>query len=217
MELVAVALARVGAFLEVQGIDPRGRISTMEALKALGERYSFTKVPQTFGELNFDKGVELFAGKLSDINIDKITVYTNGIAVDTRSSTDDAQKVLQDLLDAIKEAFGAVIQPYRRFFLGHIIFRSNMNLSVLNPVLKHIADIVSSVTSQNASQPLTYEPSLVSVAVDSSRTNFAPGPFTIERRAQVPFSENLYFSGAPLETKEHLELIRQFEDALIKT
>ena len=58
MKVVAVTLARFAAFLEVQGLDPKGRTSTLRSLQALG-KYSFAKVPQTFQELDFERGIEL--------------------------------------------------------------------------------------------------------------------------------------------------------------
>jgi hypothetical protein len=39
--------------------------------------------------------------------------------------------------------------------------------------------------------------------------------FSIERRAEVPFVENTFFSNAPLRTREHVELVKAFEDSLI--
>jgi hypothetical protein len=36
-------------------------------------------------------------------------------------------------------------------------------------------------------------------------------PFSIHRRLDVPFSDDKYFSEAPLETETHLEILAQFE------
>ncbi|MBZ5622081.1 MAG: hypothetical protein LAQ69_25635 [Acidobacteriia bacterium] len=79
MELVAIALARVASFLEIEGIDPTGKTSTREACKRLADRYSFVKFPQTIEEFDFQKGIEFTAGKLGTINIDKMTIFGNGL------------------------------------------------------------------------------------------------------------------------------------------
>ncbi len=87
MELIATTLARLACFFEVQGLDPFGKTTDLQAIKELVKRYSFEKWPQTFAELDFAKGIELSAGTCNGINVDKVSLYTNGIAVDTRSST----------------------------------------------------------------------------------------------------------------------------------
>ena len=120
MELTAIALARLVAFVEVQAFDPYGRTSAPELLKMFGGRYSFAKTPQTLAEIDFQKGIELAFGKFGDINIDKLTIYVNGVVIDTRSSTEDCEKVLRDLLDLMREAFGATIKPSRKNFVSQV-------------------------------------------------------------------------------------------------
>ena len=39
--------------------------------------------------------------------------------------------------------------------------------------------------------------------------------FVFERNALVPFSEQRYFSRAPLQTEEHLQLLNEFEELLL--
>ena len=63
---------------------------------------------------------------------------------------------------------------------------------------------------------ITFEPVSIAMHLDISQTKLNPGFFSIERRAEVPFSEDTYFSQAPLRTTEHLELIQEFEAALGK-
>lgn len=214
MELTAIALARVAVLLEVQALDPTGRTSTPEALKGLGERYAFMKVPQSFAEFDFQKGIELSVGKLDDINIDKLTLFANGIVVDTRSSTDDSERVIQDLLNLVRETFGATIRPNRKWFASQVIFRSSMKLPSLHPVLQPIADRVATSVSRDLDQTIAFEPVSIAMGLDASQTKLNPGLFTIERRTEVPFSEDTYFSQAPLRTAEHIELIQHFEAAL---
>jgi hypothetical protein len=49
---------------------------------------------------------------------------------------------------------------------------------------------------------------------DTTHTKPYAPIFTIERRADVPFVENKYFSTAPLPTDEHLKVLEDFEAAL---
>lgn len=213
MELIAVNLARLVAFLEIQGFDPRGQTSTPAGLKRISDRYAFAKTPQTFEEFNFEKGVEFLAGRLGEINIDKLTLFGNGLTIDTRSSSDDCERVLTDLLLAAKETNGITLHPSRQMHLSNVIFRSSLRLSVMHTALRLVADRVAASVSEDYHQEVYFEPSLVWTA-DASRIGLKPSPFTIERRANVPFSENTYFSAAPLGTSEHLALLQEFENVL---
>lgn len=214
MELIAISLARLVAFLEIEGLDPRGRTSTPGGLKRIADRYSFAQAPQTFDEFNFEKGVNFSAGKLGDINIDKLTLFRDGLSIDTRSSSDDCEAVLADLLAGVQELHGVTIQPTRLMHLSNIIFRSNLRLSSMHAALQLIADRVAKTVSEDFRQDVHFEPTLISLGTDTSLIGLKPSPFNIDRRANTPFSENTYFSAAPVGTSEHLELLQQFEAAL---
>jgi len=213
MELIAISLARIVAFLEIQAFDPRGRTSTPKGLKRISERYSFTKSPQAFEEFNFEKGVEFFVGKFGEINIDKLTLYTDGIAIDTRSSTDDCEAVLADLLGAVHEEQGIALQPSRWMHLSNLIFRSEVKLASMHQALQAIANRVALAVSKDFRQDVHFDLN-VFWGADVSTLSLKPSPFSIEHRVNVPFAENTYFSAAPLRTTEHRELLQQFEAAL---
>jgi hypothetical protein len=212
MELQAIALARVVWLMEVLAVDPRGKTSMAEAIGRIAHQYSFSKAPEG---LDLEKGSDFFSGKLGNINIDKLSLFGNGAVVDTRSSTDDCKKVLQDFLDTKKELYGATIRPTRQMLLSHILFSSDMQLPTLNPVLKGVADKVSATVSADYKQSVLFEASSIVIGADLSKTKLAPAPFTIERRVDTPFSARLYFSGAPVSTAEHIHLLQDVEAALI--
>lgn len=215
MELVSIALARIVAFLEVEALDPFGKTSTSEAISSLRERYLFSQVPRSFAEIDFSKGVELAEGRMGDLVIDKITLYTNGIMIDTRSSTEDSESVLLDLLNTAKEVFGATVQPARKHFVSQIVFRSEIRLAALNPILQNFADRMAKAVSSDLQQTFIVEPTGIHFSVDNSQVRIIPGQLTIERRTDTPFSEKTYYSQAAFRTNEHLALIREFEAALL--
>ena len=215
MERIIIALARVVSLLDVPAVDPRGQTSTSEGIKLLAARYSFLKIPQTLEEMDFQKGVDLSVGTMGGINIDKMTLFGNGIVVDTRSSTDDCDAVIKDLLGFVKESFGATVQSARRMVLSNITFSSNMQLARLHPILGNIADKVAASVSRDYGQSLIIEPSLVAIGIDLSQLKLQPSAFTVERRADTPFFANTYFSAAPIRTEDHLNLIQEFEAAIL--
>lgn len=216
MELLSINLARIVAMIQVQQWDPLGKALTLEAVGKLASRYSFTKGPEKLEDVDFQKGVELFSGKLGEIRIDRIAIFLNGIIIDTRSSTEDSEKVLRDILDLAKEAFGAVIEPIRHTFTSQLIFRSEIQLAALNPILPKIARRLTERVSADLKHPFTVEPSAILLNVDTSQTKIAPAIFSIERRAEIPFAEKTYFSNAPVRTGEHIALIEGFENSLLE-
>jgi hypothetical protein len=215
MELLGISLARVVAFLEVPAADPAGGSSMPESIGKVAARYSFLKAPQALEEMNFEKGIEFSVGTLGSINIDKMTLFGNGIVVDTRSSTKDCAVVVQDFLDFVHESFGAVIQPTRQMTLSNIIFQSEMKLANVHPILAHIAELIAASVSRDFGQSVVVEPSALHIGADLSQIKLQPSAFTIERRADTPFSANTYFSAAPLGTEEHLKALSEVESALL--
>jgi hypothetical protein len=80
MEIIAIALARVAALVEVREWDPPGKASSLDAVAKLGSRLSSMKL----GELNLQKSLELCEGKLGDLRIDRLTIFANSIVIDGR-------------------------------------------------------------------------------------------------------------------------------------
>ena len=54
-------------------------------------------------------------------------------------------------------------------------------------------------------------PTVQTIGHDPLIIKWGRSPFSIQRRLDVPFSENKYFSEAPLPTDVHIELLRNFE------
>src|SRR5712692_1042020 len=117
MESVAVLLGRACVLLDVATLDPKGLTSPLDAMKALIERYSFAKFPK-LEEFDLQKGLHFSHGKLGDVNIVDFALFETGIVVDTGSSTDNAETVLLDFLDSVRNTLGATIQIHRRVFLS---------------------------------------------------------------------------------------------------
>lgn len=214
MELISIVRARMVAMIQLQQWDPFGRALTLEALGRIGGRYSFIKVPTKLEDIDLQKGAELQEGRLGDIRIDRITIFLNGIVIDTRSSTEDSEKVLNDIISLALESFGAIIKPARQSFVSQFVFHSNMRLAALNPVFPKVAAVLTERASADLKHPFTFEPTAILLNADTAQAKTAPAMFSIERRAEIPFAENTYFSNAPLRTAEHIELVKTFEASL---
>lgn len=214
MQIVAIHIARVAAFLEVDALDPQGRSSLPDNLAALVGRYNFPKYPQSLEDMDLQKGITFSEGMLGDIAIMSLQVFQNGIIVDTRSSTDNSIRVFDDLLHFAKERNGATVIRRRYHLTSQITFRSDLKLSLINPFLQPIANRLSAQLSETLNHPMLFEPTAVIVGPQTWSLKIVPTSFTIERRAETPLNENTYFSSAPLPTSEHVELIEEIERTL---
>ena len=215
MELIAITQARIAAMIQLHEWDPFGKALTLEALGTLGKRYSFAKVPTKLEDVDFQRGVELQEGRHREIRVDRIVIFLNAIVVDTRSSTEDSQVILNDLLELSRGTFGSGLKPARQTFASQLVFRSEMQLAKMNPILSRMAGVLSERTSSDLRHPFTVEPTAILLHVDTAQARTTPATFSIERRNEIPFAEKTYFSSAPLRTVEHVKLVEEFEAALL--
>jgi hypothetical protein len=211
MDVTSVSLARVTAFMSIEEVNPLGRVALVDLVKGLVERYKFAKFPKTFDDWTPDKGTEFVYGRFEEFEISKVTIYERGLSVDTRSSTDDCERVLEDLM-TWGSSLGLVPRPHRRWYTSGLIFESNAALDAIHPALRSLAEKISAATERQL--PARFETTSITVGMDPWNAKYPLIPFRIERREGVPFSEHKYWSQAPLPTRTHIELLKEFEAAL---
>lgn len=217
MEITAVHLARFSVFVSTTELNPGGRLSLSDLTKGLVGRYGFAKYPKTFEEWDDQKGTEFVYGRWEQIEISRLIFFANGIVVDTRSSTDDSEKILEDLYSWATTAMGLPSRrrgDERKWYLSQLTFASDFSLDSLHPALKKLGDQITKAAASQLTQPMAYETTGVVLNLDEWNLRVPIGSFRIERLAGVPFSDKRYFSSAPLPTNEHVRLLREFEAAL---
>ena len=86
-------------------------------------------------------GVEYTNGKLGDIVIERLTFYTRGVVIDTRSSTGDCDTVLKDLLAWIQELAGVAdpVRIIRWTYASQMVVESEHSLALVSPRLTKLA------------------------------------------------------------------------------
>jgi hypothetical protein len=216
MKLLAISLARVTALTDIFEWDPRHRVSMRDFAQALVERYGFLKFPQTFEEYDLEKGVVFQLGKMGSINIDSVTLFTRGVVVDLRSSTDDAERFLADASVWAEQLCNVEHSPERisrKLFLSELSFSSEALFDLIHPVFKAVAARVGEIVSRDAHERHEFEPAGITF-LSEPPTRLGALSLRIERLAGNPYREGKYFSSAPLPTEEHLSLLEMFETAL---
>jgi hypothetical protein len=190
----------------------------LDAIKPLVDQYKFLKVPQTLEEYDGTKGITFRHGKFNangrDIVIDSFQVFNNGLLVDTREDTEDADRFIDDVIGWGVKTFGFVVpeQSVERVYL------SNLEISLIKPLSTYIpiAQQLSGDISHHLTEyGLKHEPfETVVFTLNFDRTGLPNSfltNFTLQRLDGAPFSSGLYFSSAPLKTKDHIALLQKMD------
>ena len=214
MKIAAIHLAKAMAFFEPIDLNPKGAVAFSDVVKGLVERYKFEKFPQKQEEMDQTKGIVFSSGRFNTMVIDALTIYLHGITLDTRSSTEDSKRTLEEILQWAGKNLGLVYDPAminRWQYASQITFLSDFSLTDMHPAIRQLADGVTKAVGEFASDKPKYESIALVLDHDPFTRKHILGRFSIQRRENEPFSENKYFSDAPLPTDVHIRLLQQFE------
>src|SRR5258708_7014237 len=142
MRLSAVLLARVIGFVEMNDLNPRGKVRLPVVASMIVDRFGFAKYPQKPEEFDEMKGVEFVEGSFESVGIDKLTIWFNGVGIDVRSSTDDAKAILTNSLEWLRKEAGLAYSPdmiKRWASLSRVTFNSDVNFDLINPAVAKLA------------------------------------------------------------------------------
>jgi hypothetical protein len=177
-------------------------------------RYGFQKFPTKLEDFDEEKGVEFLEGKIAGKVIHKFAIYNTLIVVETRSNTADSKQILEDALEWGAEKLGLKYVPgmIKRFaYVSDLSFYSEVPILSANPALENLATKTSKLVSEIWQEPIRYEALNITIGHDPLARKYGIAPFSITRRAEARFSENKYFSEAPLPTDVHLKLLEEYE------
>ena len=218
MKLLSVLQSRVVAFLEADELFTRHHMLGPEVTPNIVERYGFLKSPDQLEDfLDEQKGIQFAFGRWKGTVIKQLAFYTHGIAVETASSTDLSDEILSDVLSWRAHTLNLKYHPdmvKRKAYVSGLLFSTDVSLNALHPKLRGLGERLSDSVKNSLGHVFPYEVTGIFFGYDTAHTKPNAPIFTIERRADVPFSENRYFSTAPMPTDEHLELLKDFEAAL---
>jgi hypothetical protein len=217
LQLAAIINARTIGYIESFDLNAKGTIFFPEIVQEIAQRYHFQKFPKTLEEFDESKGIEFAEGKLGSRVIQKFVIWNTLLVVETRSNTTDSKQILEEMLVWGTERFGL---NYRAGMIKHfayvsdLSFYSELPLLSVSPTLTTLAAKTSKALGDIWGDPVQFEPINLTVGHDPMARKYAIAPFSIARRAETKFSENKYFSEAPLPTDTHISLLEEFEAAI---
>lgn len=214
MQLAAVILARTLGFIESFDLNPHGQAFYPDIVRGLVEKFGFHKFPQKPEEFDETKGVEFIGGKWGNVVVEKFTIFSTGLLLDTRVSTSESQRVLLEGVAWAASSFGLKYDPKmitRWGYVSNLTFYSEFPLLKPNSPTSKLVERVQDAAGKFTGDRAVWEPTIFTVHSESIPKKPLYAPFTIQRRAESAFSENKYFSEAPLPTDTHWSLLEQFE------
>jgi len=216
----AIIQARVLAFIEMYDLDPRGRVFAPDMVQQIVKYGGFIKSPQA-SEIDEQKGIEFQVGKIGDTVVDALKLYNTLLVLETHSNTTEAKLALETILQWGKQQFGLKYEPemIRHWaYVSIVTFYSDYNLiDLANRPAAKLAFKVSKAVSEIWKQPLTFEPRSFAIGHDPLLRKNGIASFLISPRADTPYSENKFYSEAPLTTDMHIKFLEEFEADVLAT
>ena len=200
-------------------INPRGRDFSAHAIEWLRNKYNFLKCPSSIYDRDENQPIAFKTGSFpgqdgSFIEVD-LNFYSDGFVADTRSSTKDSDAFLEDLLNSLAHDFGLVYTPEmvrKKLYVSEINIRLKKPLNNVNPRMQTFIQKIMSMTGEEDIK--TMEWAGLGFWWDPASAS-AQSNFQLERVIGIPFSEQRYYSRAPLHTADHLQLLEEFEKIIL--
>lgn len=190
---------------------PKGQVYQPEAVAKTVQRYGFAKSPNLDDLASNAYKFEI--GKFDDVQIQEMGVYNDGVIVASRSNTKILDSFLDDLFKWLAGEFGIVSQTAlkpERYYESQLIIKSKIDLaSTLKP-----ASAVLNLFNQTWGERFDTKYGFAGFHLDCGPKyggRRKPSHFSVERRVGLSFDENIFYSGAPLSTNDHLDLLTKLE------
>jgi hypothetical protein len=214
MELRQVVLARV-----LQLTRNLGAASYLPDLVAkIQEKYQFVLGPKIQDLVPGDpsKGIEFKHGKLTlfgrTVVIHQLSVFNDGIAVDTLTSTDDGEAFINDLTIWAEKEMPNVPAMGPRFFVSQLEVRTSNSFNRYRSAFYALGEAIRTTLKAYGIETPAYEVSAINLYFDQvGKMPPQPGVFYIDRKVGIPYGENVWLSQAPMRTNDHLKLLTEMD------
>lgn len=219
MRVLNVVAARSTWLFELADLNPKGKSLFPEIVDWLKETYNFDEAPGPTSKVDDGKGMIFKKGEFQareEVFVDvELTLFNDGLVANSSSSTDDTDKFLENVIASAMTEFSLTFDSTmirRKLYLSELNVRLDQPLVNLNPKLAQFAEKLSSMCSTIITQP--FEVGGLSLWTDVTNSVYKAPPFSIERRLNAPFHENRFYSKAPLQTEQHITLLKELEQIL---
>jgi hypothetical protein len=220
MRVLKVIAARSIWLFPITDLNPRGKAVDIDLIEWLKKTYQFQKFPSSAFDFDKDtKTLSFLGGRFKTVHDGKeeyiaigLSIYNDGLVVNTESSTEEGDRFLDQTLRAVAKEFDLIYPENvrRKFYYNEMDIRLDRPIKLLNPKLEQLAKLISELRK---GPTVTFEFSGVSFLSEPAAQSTTLG-VVIERKVGTEWSENRYWTRAPLETASHIKLLENLEAIL---
>ncbi len=213
MKILAIRSAKSIWLTTTAFINPGGRY-LYAALGSVKDRYGFLKSPldkKLPPEVNegykFEFGA--FNGKSGQIEIVQFVIHTDGLVVETRSSTDDGEDFLINFFDWGGKELGLAKPndiPIKKVYSSEINFTLSRKPIFFNPKLSKFFDAANNATRDESGSDFLQ----LTLGTDQTRSK-NQRTFSIAREVDTEIDAKRYYSFASTTTAEHIAILEKLE------
>jgi len=215
MELITPLTSTAIRFLTEKTIGSAHAPVFVEGLK---DRYQFWEAPKGPADFTLDTGVKFAYGRFQKQLINTVQIFSNGVSAQGNTNTQILSDLIDDLLGWVKESYGSEFvsaEPVSTVFTSSIEVRVDPDFAARFEALIRL-DRIAKILSDYGLTVSPYTVSSIALQTDPPTAKpFQPGRFVLERRANIPFERNIFYSEAPVSTEQHLDLLAELERSLM--
>jgi hypothetical protein len=206
-------------FIDVVREDTKD-FSLFEMTRAIQARYGFLEAPTKLADYNYDTGVTYLVGRFDRKFIKRFQIYRLGLLCEVEASTDVCDAFLDDIIGWLERDFTQVgrEKPLTRGYQSNLEVSSEINLGDAFAEIDTVGRMLQETIKLYSPESPQFELSSIRMqtAPSADPKIIVPSAFVFERRADKLFSDNVYFSSAPLTTPDHLKTLDQLERIFAK-
>jgi hypothetical protein len=220
MKVVSFDSARVTWLFPLEEFTPAAGLDATAVLAEIAARYNFGMEPKITTRDDMAKnglpyGVGRFVNDGEPILINDFGIYNDGIVAVT-GKTEWSDAFLNDVVDWVTERFGfqKIVSGIRKAYSSTLVVDFERPLSRLIAGYEQISELISARTKTLMSDQAPMQFSRLDFEIDKQTFNsgqVAVPKFVLERRGGVGFSQERYFTTAPMHTTDHLAVLEQLE------
>jgi len=215
VKILSVVAARSIWLINLNELNPKGLKLYPSAITALRDKYQFLVYTTKVEDADPGKGIKFQGGSFStndgEINTD-LTIYNDGFVCTNQSSTIHTDAFLEDVLTWSSEKLGLTYDPKmirKRSYLSELTVQTSRHFSEVSDKIKQFSQKLSSQVSSTQGEGIDLE--LAGLTFSNDLSSGVRYFFRFERKENASFSEERYYSTAPVGTEDHIELLNEFE------
>jgi hypothetical protein len=219
VKIVKFDSARATWLFPLEEFTPAAGANSVSIVSLLAARYNFSILPTiTTREDMAKNGLQFGMGSLEDNGqrfvVTDFIVYNDGI-VAICEKTDWAETFLENVVQWVIAEFGfrTPSSGIRKLYSSTVVVDFETNLSQLFVSYERIAELISSraVIIMPERKPMHFSRMDFEADKTELQGQVALPKFILERRGGVKFSQERFFSIAPMHTADHIEVLTEIE------